>query len=172
MEEAEQQVIFSQEFELRLDRLFHLQDHLGLTVNFLRVRYDAHPHIDVVLIRVAGPNPGVRLQQHFMPVLHKLGRSGWNQRNSTFFRFYLGWNAYTHRDLLRSVSEQLRHLAIIISGNTRVRALRKRGLEAFERQIAICYGRGHEPGRSECMHLLTHLVSVLLSILTAQIFLY
>ena len=70
MEVSEQELSFADEFVLRLDRLFHLYDHVGCGIHIFNGREDFCSYCCVLLIGETAAFTSCVLYKYFVTIFH------------------------------------------------------------------------------------------------------
>ena len=96
MQITEKQVILSQSFEVGLDGLLDLDDHLGFVEELIGGGQHRDADIAKVLIRIAALLAGAVLDEHFMAAAHQLDAGRGNKSDSPLAGFQLTRYANTH----------------------------------------------------------------------------
>ena len=93
---TKQQVVLAQPFEVGLDGLLDLHDHLGFVEQLIGRRQHRHADVTKVLIRISTLFAGAVFDEHFMATAHQLDAGRGNESDSPLAGFQLTRYANTH----------------------------------------------------------------------------
>ena len=102
MEVGEQQLILANQGVFFFNRLFYLDNHLGLRIDLFNARQHLGTATDVVRVRKSTVLPSAGLDIDRMPTAREFKCPGWRQRYPVFIGFNLLWYSDNHDVLVFS----------------------------------------------------------------------